>query len=389
MLEIKQELVLCHGIDQRAELAIEILLRLEPRLVERPLDIYDVWARPCRAPCDQLTRWVAKPPHEVPFVKPLLLAGLDGHLRGERPLLPGELVGAPPRVSHEDPVVPEADGGVELVEAVGELVGHVELLDAVPLVVVGDLGHEGDAVVGEAAADGRADDDAAPGVGPVAAEPVPVVPVAEARVVGPVHEADGAVVAEADHLQLGVGEGVGLVLLGGAPLPPVEGVLAEAAAADAGAGLGLAPHVAAALDASPRGLPVLLAAACAGHGGVFLGRVRPRRARRRGRGGGEGSGGGGGGGGGCMDGGGVAPASEGGGRRRGDGGEEEGVDEAEAGVVGVAAEEARGLRGFGVEEGGRAGRGRGRHGWGPGASGWGFFSSACKRRIFFSFLDFF
>lgn len=58
-----------------------------------------------------------------------------------------------------------------------------------------------------------------------------------------------------------------------------------------------------------------------------------------------------------MDGGGARLASEGGERwglwaEGGGGGEEE----AEAGVVGVATEETRGLRGFGMEEGGRAGR---------------------------------
>uniref|UniRef100_A0A0E0K1J0 Serpin domain-containing protein n=1 Tax=Oryza punctata TaxID=4537 RepID=A0A0E0K1J0_ORYPU len=39
------------------------------------------------------------------------------------------------------------------------------------------------------------------------------------------------------------------------------------------------------------------------------------------------------------------------------------MDKAETGVVMVAAEEARGLQGFGVEEGVRAVRGRGRNGW--------------------------
>jgi len=48
-----------------------------------------------------------------------------------------------------------------------------------------DLLHERDAVVGEVAADGRADDDAVPVVGPVVAVLVPVMRVAEPRVVGP------------------------------------------------------------------------------------------------------------------------------------------------------------------------------------------------------------
>ena len=59
-------------------------------------------------------------------------------------------------------------------------------------------------------------------------------------------------------LQPDVGVGVNLVFLGGVSLPQVEGVLGEATATDVNVGLGLASHVAVALDAATRHLIVFL-----------------------------------------------------------------------------------------------------------------------------------
>jgi hypothetical protein len=73
------------------------------------------------------------------------------------------------------------------------------------------LANQGHPLVGEAAANGVANDDTAPGVGPELAVLVPVEGVAQIGVVF-FHETDHLDVAEADLPELVVGEVVGLVL---------------------------------------------------------------------------------------------------------------------------------------------------------------------------------
>lgn len=124
--------------------------------------------------------------------------------------------------------------------------------------MVADLSNERDTLVGEAAADGRTDDDAAPRVRTVLAVLVPVVGVAKARVVGG-HEPDHAVVAEADHLELLVREPVGIVGVGA--VLAVEEVLGDAAGSTAASDFGLAADLGVAFHASGR---VLLAPAGSG-----------------------------------------------------------------------------------------------------------------------------
>ena len=81
------------------------------------------------------------------------------------------------------------------------------VLNLLPFFLVPHLANKGHPLVG----DWVADDDAAPGVGPELAVLVPVVGVAQIGVVF-FHEADHPVVAEADLLELVLGEVIGLVL---------------------------------------------------------------------------------------------------------------------------------------------------------------------------------
>jgi hypothetical protein len=88
------------------------------------------------------------------------------------------------------------------------------------------LANQGHLLVKEAAANGVADDNTAPGVGHELAVLVPVEGVAQIGVVF-FHETDHPVVAEADLLELVVGEIVGLVLALGVPAEAVEAGLGE------------------------------------------------------------------------------------------------------------------------------------------------------------------
>jgi hypothetical protein len=88
------------------------------------------------------------------------------------------------------------------------------------------LATQGHPLVGEAAANWVADEYAAPGVGPELAVLVPVVGVAQIGVVF-FHEADHPVVAEADLLELVLGEVIGLVLALAVLMEAVEAGLGE------------------------------------------------------------------------------------------------------------------------------------------------------------------